>query len=231
MRIGQPGLGLYIEFLKMGLPFSFARYGDGEWNCILGRGKMQAGEQTLIVSGLRNALKKSISARDSSYYLALQSAGYLKRINLYSRIEAWITRNAPTTKWVNGEVFTKASIKGELYPLIEQLRKHQVIVVGPPHLRKLNEGVFDFVRFVQVKSKNCFTDYSKILKAIGSPKGVVISFSAGPTSKLLIAALHPRLQGESFLIDFGSLWDPYCGHCARGYHKRVKGQLLRKNLG
>jgi hypothetical protein len=107
-----------------------------------------------------------------------------------------------------------------------------LVVVGPSWLQNLKKQVFPKMTFVPVRSKNCFITYRDLysgivrtLKECEAP--LVVSFSAGPTAKVLIHELHNQ---RYFLIDFGSLWDPYVGKYARRYHKRVKGEILKRNL-
>jgi hypothetical protein len=125
-------------------------------------------------------------------------------------------------------------MRGTLYPLIEQLRKMELIIVGPPWLEGLKK-VFPSMKFVYVRPKNCFTTYqdmrSGIVGALKTCKApVVVSFSAGPTTKVLIDSLHDEVGDGCYLIDFGSLWDIYVGKQSRSYHKRVTPEVIRRNL-
>jgi len=43
--------------------------------------------------------------------------------------------------------------------------------------------------------------------------------------------LWPEMGEHSWLIDFGSLWDVYCGKRSRRYHKRMGKGVIRENLG
>lgn len=173
--------------------------------------------------------------QDGSYLLAMQSRTYLKHVGLLKPIERWLSRNAPDARWYCGEVFHKASMKGQLFPLIEQLRKMHVVVVGPSYLKSLHPKIFKCAGTIPVRSRDCHTHYkdtlASILKARRTLKGpVVVSFSAGPTAKVLIHDLHSQIGQDTFLIDFGSLWDPYVGRKTRRYHVRVRGAILQRNL-
>ena len=227
MKVQSPGLQFYVDKLLKDEPFSFARYGNGEWDCILQLyHKTRSGSQKFS-PGLRKALIASLKTqRAGEYYTALQSTTFLKRIKLFHRLEKWVDENAQGLNWHEGEVFTRASRKSQLFPLIEAMKQHRVVVVGPKWLMKLP---FASV-FVPVRSRNCWQDANAIMAQLRSLRNVVISFSAGPATKVLIHRLQPIIGKHSWLIDFGSLWDPFCGKNSRRYHSRITPAVQRKNL-
>jgi len=238
IEVTKLSLSYFIDRLANNQYFSYVRYGNGEWGCILNLMiRTPTDSQKLDLPDLRIGLLSGILAhqQDDSYLLAIQSREYLARIGLLVQVEHLLSQNASRAKWHCGEVFTKASMRGELYPLIEQLRKMRIIMVGPHYLKKLNEKAFRCARCVVVPSRDCFTCHSDILSNILKARAelrspVVISFSAGPTAKVLIHWLHDKIGKNTFLIDFGSLWDPYVGRKTRRYHVRVKGAILKRNL-
>lgn len=221
-------LGFYVDRLRRGLFFAFVKYGDGEWRGIFGSGR-RAGEQKLGNSLLRKYLRESVGQHygKERYFLAIQSVPYLKKRRLLGQIEKWTRANAPHSQWHDGEIFTKASRWGGLAPFVTELRKHQVVVVGPRHLGKL-----DFCdKHIVVPGRNCFSAFEKILEmAQRNCEEVVMLFSAGPTAKILIHKLWPQAK-RCFMIDTGSLWDVYCGKRSRGYHRSITSELIERNFG
>lgn len=238
LPIKSPGLSFYVDRLKTGERYSLARYGNGEWDCIFkSRMRTGSGSQLLKVPGLRQGLIDSLVQRSSAsdtYFLGIQSPSYLKRCQLWDKLVGWQQVNCPGIHWHNGNVFHYASMRSTLYPLIEQLRKMELIIVGPPWLEGLKK-VFPSMKFVYVRPKNCFATYKDIrsgivsmLKTCKAP--VVVSFSAGPATKVLINSLHDKVRDGCYLIDFGSLWDIYAGKQTRRYHKRVTRTVRKCNL-
>jgi len=106
------------------------------------------------------------------------------------------------------------------------MRERHVVVVGPPWLK----GLPFADEFVPVRSKDCWQDVDKIERRLRGKADSVISFSAGPAAKVLIWRLWPALGDTSWLIDFGSVWDVYCGKKTRRYHKRVTASIIKRNL-
>lgn len=227
LQVVRPGLGFYINRLNNNQPFSFVRFGNGEWDCIFNRAKRTgSGSQSLTNPLLKVGMRAAMAYKDDSYFRALQSPSYLARKGLIRLIG-----NAyPNVRWYFGEVFHYASKRGQLGPMISSLRNLRIGIVGPSHLQKLNK-YFELEWFVEVAKKDCFKDYHAIRSEILTQEVVdVYSFSAGPAAKLLIHELHLCLSNRASLIDFGSLWDPYCGVRSRYYHRRVTKSVIKENM-
>jgi len=56
----------------------------------------------------------------------------------------------------------------------------------------------------------------------GNP--ALFSISASVVSNIIIYELHDKMK-DSWLIDFGSLWDPYVGYLTRSYHREIIKKL------
>jgi hypothetical protein len=227
MNITAPGLQFYVDKLRNGERFAFTRYGNGEWDCILDLyHRTRSGSQTFNPA-LRKALTETLTQHvGGTSYPAIQSTGYLERIGLMPQIEPWLADNAPGLDWHDGEVFHHASRRGQLYPLVDALRGYRVVVVGPPHLLGLP---FASV-FVPVKGHNCWDEVDAIEAQLTRLSNCVVTFSAGPAAKVLIHRLYPVIGKSCWLLDMGSLWDPYCGVKSRRYHKHIDKRIIRANL-
>jgi len=221
MDIFTPGLDWYANKIYKGEQFSFVRYGNGEWDCILGtKDRTGSGSQKLNIPALKKGLQRILlDIHNENYYLGMQSLSYLSRERLLPKIECWLQQSNLSIKWHSGEVFHRASRARKLVPLIKQLWKHPVTIVGPKWLSRL-----PFAKaFIEVIPKDCWKDVDAIEKRLQTiSAGTIISFSAGPTAKVLIHRLFPILGKTCWLIDFGSLWDPYCGVFSRTYHRHLR---------
>lgn len=224
--VTRPGLQFYIDQLHADRRFSLARYGNGEWDCILGRYPHTRSGSQAFTPDLRAALTDTLThAPGGECYHALQSRTYLERVGLLAPAAAWCAANAPGITWHDGEVLVKASLHGELYPLIQALSFHDLVVVGPPWLLKL-----PFARvFIPTPARNAWEQADALTRKLRGFPNCVISLSCGPLAKVLIHRLYRELP-SSWLLDFGSLWDPYCGKRSRRYHARLTPEILRRNL-
>jgi len=226
MKAREPGLQFYVDKLGRNEQFSFIRYGDGEWSCILQRLTRTGSGSQKFSPGLRKALEDSISVKRSGAYYRAMNPGRIERCRFLPQVEAWLASNAPGLDWHQCTIFYKASFRGQLFPIVKELKRHRVVVVGPKWLEALPFAS----EFVQVRSHNCWQDADAIFAQLRDLKDVVIAFSAGPATKVLIHRLQPILGEHSWLIDFGSVWDPYCGIKSRKYHKGLTPEILRRNM-
>ncbi len=240
-------LGEYVDRLKDKDYFSFVRYGDGEWKAILKGAGMVACRQQVLDSEIQSDMVRSLTAINLAAYdgssvihrpdiiFGMQGLG----LRYYGDIISDFLRKhrLEDIKWVDADVFHFASRAGLLYPLIEQLRNMKVVVVGPSLLKGLPNGVFRYIKFIEVSEKNCYKDQaaikSEILKAHKELKeNVVYAFCCGPLAETLILDLHSQMP-SNFLIDFGSLWDVFCGTRSRKYtaSKKYTSDILKRNVG
>jgi hypothetical protein len=225
-------LGYYVELLEGGHAFSFSRFGDGEWGAILGIGTENCdGHEYFpgLAAKLRAALVNELPYFYGMQHSALRSMGW--------RIAAYVRRFCPSRKlWHNADVFHYASRAGELAPFIRALRKAPVVVIGPVHLRRLSDSVFEYRHFVEIPSKNCFHASPRISDEIReyarrTDLPTVYLFSASMAANGLIHDLHPELGTRNWLIDTGSLWDGYAGVYSRSYFLQPAWKAaLKKNL-
>jgi len=204
----------YLEKLRKREPFSLSRWGEAEWNSVLRLRPEQAvncdGHRFFRTMGgqLARALKDL-----PAYYVAMQP---LALRLMGGRIEQWFAENSIDLPWHDADVFHEASKRGEIDKIFEALREtDNLIVVGPEHLRQLSRYV-PYREFVLIPDRNCFLCLDevqdRILRAcVKVRKPAVISISAGMPANLMVHNLFPKIGQQSFLIDFGSLWDPYCG--------------------
>ncbi len=231
MRHEDKSYTFYTEKLRGGEPFSLSRWGDGEWNSLLGL----CPEQEANADGHRYfpAMGRQLAEvlKDSpSYCVGMQR---LSMRLMGDRIEEWLTQNGVGLCWHDADAFHKASNQGEIDRVFDAFRKAgNLIVVGPEHLRKLDQYV-DYQQFVEVPARNCFLHIEdiqdRILKAYASAgKPAVISISAGMPANLFVHHLFPRIGHDAFLLDMGSVWDPYCGVCSRSGHHKLDIKPSRK---
>jgi hypothetical protein len=230
-RVAKKDLGFYVDMLRRGEPFSFARFGDGEWNAILGvQGANCDGHEYFPELGvdLRAAL---IDKKDYFYSIQGRAIKYLGK-----GIRRFVKKNNVKIEWHDSDIFHQCDNAGTLFPLVEQLRTMKTVVIGPAHLRVLDKSVFAYAHFIEIPPKNCYLDKDKICGLIADyyrGKGpAVFCFSASMTANVLIHELFSLMGHDSWLIDFGSLWDCYVGVDSRGGKSRKYWDvLIHQNTG
>ncbi len=224
-------IDFYVQMLKQNKYFSFSRFGDGEWNAIFNvPGENCDGHEYFPQLGerLRYALN-----RNPKYYCGLQP---LAIKNMGNKIVNYIKDNKLSMRWYNADVFHRAHNEAKLFPLIEQLRKMNVVIIGPSFLKDMSNDIFKIKHFVEIPIKNCFLDINRIKEEIfdyGKTKeNQLYGFSASMATNVIIDEFDSSLCKNNWLIDFGSLWDMYVGVFSRGkYSKSKYDYLMKKNRG
>lgn len=218
----------FVTLLKRKVPFTFSRWGDGEWRCVLDKGRGANCDGHAYFPELCEELRQ-VLIRKPSYLMGMQ---HMAERMYGPQIAAWLKEHdLEQQRWLDADVFHYAVIKGGIHSLLAEMARHPLIVVGPAHLRKAN-AVLPYRAFVDVPPKNCYLVKDDIIHAIkhvmeDAKTYTVISISAGMPAEVIIDAVHAGL-GEHAIIDFGSIWDPWAGVYSRRY---MKGQLKTKYGG
>ncbi len=230
----EKSLDFYVNLLNQGIPFSFSRFGDGEWNAMLGKkGKNCDGHEYFPQMGtqLRETV---IHAQD--YFYAIQNMAIR---NDGKAIASFCKEYAVSISWHNADVFHYANRAGQFFPMVETLRKMDVVLVGPAHLKPLNKHCLEYETFIEIPSQNCYLKLDQMKKAVfdyGAKKsGKVFAISASMAANVMIHDLYPNIGKENWLIDFGSVWDIYVGVKSREHYTMgnweeiIKWNLQGKN--
>jgi len=231
-------LDWHISKLKKKEYYSFVRWGDAEIKALLddhgragGRNKYKLSPQ--LKKEMNQALLKYYEEPTLTFSCPFRM---LKIMNKHSC--KWLEEHKLIKiKWVDCTAFKGASNLGTLFPLIRELRKQKIIVIGPSFLRNLGkEKVFNYLDFIEINPKTGYLDRTIISQVLKCRKkygdGLLYSFSMGPGTNVCIPNLHHEMS-KNFLIDFGSVWDIFCGERSRKYMnpQLYSDKRLRKNLG
>ena len=205
--------------LRERAPFTFSRWGDGEWRAVLGvtRGVNCDGHPYFPDMGdeLRQVLRDN-----PKYVMGIQRLA----IRVYGeRIERWLDNNKLTIKWVESDVLHIAARDGRLDSFVRELRRRRVVLAGPDHLKRINR-LIPYKHFVDVPPRNAYLAKDRIIRGILSAveaedEPAVVSISASMPAEIIIHELYCKLGKQHTLFDAGSLWDQYVGVKSRGYMK------------
>ena len=209
--------------------FTFSRWGDGEWRAVLNRGKKQNCDGHRFFPSMGNELANVLRSKPT-YMLGMQ--GFSMR--LYGKpIQRFIEQNKLTDlRWYTSDVFHYGAIHEGMPDILDAVNSRKVLIVGPPHLKKLNKVGLNYWEFIEVPPRNNHLvldeTYNEILAKIESEKEpLLISLSASMPAELLCDKLHARAGKKHTIIDFGSLWDPLVGVKSRSY-MRNKDPWVKK---
>ena len=232
VKLSHRGIGFFEKMMQGNIPFSFPRYGDGEFSSILGYSGQNC-DGVRYTSDLQTALVETLiypHLNDNYYY------GLLAIAHRYFRpyIERFTVKNNLDIHWTEATFLVAANRKGKLGSFLNILRNRPLLYVGPKYLREISEMLgLPVEHFIDVPEKHAFEARVNIANKIlvYADKADFIGFSAGPVTKWLIWTLYPALGETHTMFDLGSIFDGYVGRPSRKYQKRGTWQdIVRLNL-
>lgn len=214
-------LQYYVDKLKNGEKFSLARYGDGEMYCMWGK-KGQNSNGCRYSPELREALLDSMKHKDDPTFIY-----GMQRV--LPRDRERFEKEYPDIEFYDTEIFSEAVANGELYPLIEQLRKMNLVIIGNksimPAISKLFPPNGKVCMFYEVPPSNAFDSKPKIIPL---EEECVYLFSCGMAANAFVSELHGKING--WLIDIGHIFDPFVGNMSRCDLEGKTLEDIEKNL-
>ena len=205
--------------------FSFSRWGDGEWICLMGNsGKNCDGHPYFPDLGLTLA---GILIQDQTHHMGMQPFA-MKRHG--AEISTWCKENEVRMEWCDADIIHDASIADRLNDMGVAMAGRKVILVAPDRLAQMAWRYK--AAHVHVPLTNCWkwrnTIHADILDEID--KDSVILYCASMMSKVLIARLVNEYGNTITQIDIGSAFDPLCGFATRGYHAGILERIKEHGL-
>lgn len=196
-----------LHKIRIKEPFCFSRFGDGEFNAMLGRpGNNCDGHAYFPDMGVR---LKDIFLSSPSYMVGIQplSVSQEKYSGIISQCQS---------VFVNADTIHNANIEEKLGRFFEELKLRKVVLVGPKHLSKLGASQ------IIIPDTNCWLYYDQIKvllnKTVNEFIDCVVLLCASMMSEILIEDF--KNSGHTF-IDMGSALDPHVGVKSRRYHHKM----------
>lgn len=219
-----------VELLAKDKPFSFTRYGDGEWRTIIGGRYIGTGNSNgcTFTRELSSMLRQVLRNNRDYYHGTLRIA--LRQHE--GEIDRFISRNNIDVPWYKGDFLLKDALRGRLFPFVEQLRRKRIIIVGQPFMQKLQGVFFDYRGLLAVPPINASQHRIEIVRTVAdvieSDKPDIVLWSSGLHTKVFVDDLFPKYGNDVTMIDCGSMWDGFCRIPSRSYIRR--GRVLWNDL-
>lgn len=212
-----------LHNIRDSIPFSLARYTDGEWFAIWKeQGSNVDGHQ--YYSDMGDALAEVLISRPE-YVLGVQWLGMKHHGDA---IVSWLRRRGLDMQWVPGEILHEASQAKQLHRFVEVLRDKPVLVVGKPELERLPLKA----KVIQIPIRDAWTVRKKVIseviafvKDVGRESLPVILYSASMGAEYMIDRVYHESPSPVIQVDCGSIWDPYLGIKTRRYHRSMSVTL------
>lgn len=203
------------KMLREGENFKFARFGDGEAACMLGKqGHNCDGHE--YFPDLGTALNDAFYS-DPQYMVGIQPL--MVQQGTWEKLKQ---REGYPKNIYDADVLHSASIDGRLNMFIDSLNLRDTIAIGPGHICQYADNLgWDSIL---IPEKNCWIAYESIIARIerhlhhNYESNNVFLLCASMMSEVII---NEYASSSNTFIDFGSVLDPYCGVKSRRYHHKL----------
>ena len=243
IEVFSPGAEWYAEEILSGMPFTFVRYGEGEWRTVVPKvphkNFSHPRERTHFKtiwndpkSGAEEMLRGAVLNHHDHerYWTAMWHFRHLNHYNWLVPIKKWQDKNLGDVTWHDGYVWRRAIEGGRFGPIVHALREQRlpIVVVGPEALAELKDRL-PIADHIVIHRWAAYYQMFEIEDAMrAQPPSLFILCGGGPV-KIIANKLFPDIGEESTMIDFGASWEGLLGHIARRYFKRIKPGTLRRN--
>jgi hypothetical protein len=193
----------YTAMVERGTPFAFSRWGDGEWQRVLGLGgDRQPGDLAVEL--------RTILAAEPAYRLAVRpsaAAGYGRLIHRYL-----YDRDLDGLRWYDADVFDRADAAA-FDGFLEAVRDRRLIVAAPGFTRGPLRELVECSEFVEVPAYDgCYLQINDVVRRLlaAASRGdepAVVLLSCGPATA---AVVHRVYEGRHTLVDVGRVWESRC---------------------
>jgi len=221
----------FLTKIRNSEPFSFVRYGDGEWLCIRygpSRSifKKKNCDGTVYTKALAQDLKNSIinHHKDPNYHYSTHNGWFKSKKYTEFFLNFHKENNIESLPWISGDIGHTLSSEKKISKLVEAMNscKFSKCFIGPRRLLKslkINHVKFD--HFIEVPLLDSYSIKHELIKRIDElGENHLFFFSAGMVTKIVIWDCWKRIKNAIFL-DLGAIWEPYMGLAIRDYHKEL----------
>jgi len=212
----------YLQLIKDNKPFSFNRFGDGEVMCCFPNGWLHVNcDGSAFLPELKQPMMQIFKNQYPYYHCLLDCSFDLNG----DKFKYFLEETCPDMDFYNGEIFQEMIGNGRVEELITAVStNHNPVFVGGSHFQNIHlmNGFVNSPIHLEVPNKDSYKEVGKIIDEIGElfiQGHRMFLFSAGYTTKIIIDTLFPYIGEDCFMIDFGSLLDPFLGILSRDGQK------------
>ena len=205
-----------LDKLRGNENFSFQRWGDGEFQCLLGYdGANCDGTQYTPELGLSLA---AVLLADQTGHYGIQPKCLA---DMGEKIHEWIADNNCDAKWGNADILHDASIEGRIGEFVKALKGRKVIFVGNHRLQPIADSLQ--APRVTVPTSHVWKWYRQVYGDLLDhiSKDCVILYSMSIPTNILINQISAEYGESVTQISCGSMWEPYAGYRIRRYHQKI----------
>lgn len=209
----------YLQLIKDNKPFSFSRFGDGEVLCINNPNYFINRQYDNWIFECGDKLKKILTNNYNYYHCFLYGTFWERGPHRGNDFINYLDENCSNMDFYDGEIWSELSFNKGIVNITDAINSYNPVFIGGKHLDNMKyvEGITN-MNLIEVDDLNAYDNYDFIYNEIiknFNEGNRMFCFSASIVGKILIDDLFPIIGDKAFMIDFGSLWDPYCGKLSR----------------
>jgi len=225
----------FLEKIDNNDYFSFSRFGDGEiicmfnpsyWKNVNGSTKYNLGDWIYICG---EDLKKII-INNHDYFRGFNWCDFESK-----KFNTGPHRGVECLKFLEDNNIKKiyeGDWQGyDIKKIINSINKHNPVFIGGKHLSNIKyiNGITN-MELIEIDDLDAYDDKDTIINNIIDKfenGNRMFCFSASVVGKIIIDDLYTVIGNKCFMLDFGSLWDPYCGKLSRSNMREVGFQKFQ----
>lgn len=226
----------YLERICEGRGFSLTRWGDSEILSIRGvRRKPNKDGMPFtpdITRNLRRSLREAVASPPDEHFIAVEPAWADRDDELGDRVHhVYDEFNLYDRELHHACSFHTMSVEGRLREAIVQFQRHPFFVAGPEFYDQIADklrwtGFYPTGLGVWDRRHVVLSQLQAALRPLKEPAVVLIA--ASMAANWLVCELYKEFGARHFLLDWGSVFDPYCGRMSRTFftnHPEATWQL------
>jgi hypothetical protein len=211
----------YLNAIEKNEPFSFSRFGDGEVLCMLRpefyKNRPQY-KDWIFTCGIE--LKQIFKNKYDYYHCFLDCTFWNRGPHPGDDFEIFLNETCPDFPFYDGEIWQNLSFSGEITKITRTISPYNPVFIGGKHLANMKyvTGMDHNIELIAIDDNNGYLERDQVKDAILKKVEEghrLFCFSASVLTKALADELYPVIGDSCFLIDFGSVFDPYCGILSR----------------
>jgi hypothetical protein len=167
-----------------------------------------------MAKGLRAALKN-----DKGYQKATWPYTAPMLNNIKPQVEDYLSKHNLSKDWYDARVWENACLDSTIEPLVHQMETMNLVFVTGADKKALP---IKHVGFIEIPSVDCFLAKDDIKEsmriALTQYEDVIFAFSASMATNVIVDEMYDEIGDQCWMIDFGSIWEPFIGKKTRSYH-------------
>jgi len=227
----------FAELIKYKTPFSYLRYGDGEFRAILEYPGKNCDEHEYFTRMGKRLFDELVYIKTSSM---------IEKINIYvglhgtwhqKEIQTLLFENnmVNTIHWVSMLITRFALEDLTLIPFLEEIKKTEtpLVFIGNESHNVIAEALL-CSSFIEIPYINAYLEIDNVINICKNLPGffdiqMIFIACAGMPTEILLGTLR-RLNNNHVYIDCGAVFDSIVGRKTRGYMRTDKNDELIKNV-